>query len=160
MSAQAINEQVKMKIDNESKELILIGHAFVIAGEAGQIFRAISNSDWGLDGEIEFKNEKGEANGERLYLQLKSGDSYLYTRQNDNQEIFTIKNPRYAEYWQAHKYPVMLVIRTSDGQIRWMNVTDYLKRHGKDTKQIVFDGEPFTALNVARMRDRLLEIGK
>ena len=49
----------------------------------------------------------------------------------------------------------MLVIRTSDGQIRWMNVTDYLKRRGKDTKQIAFKGEPFTALNVARLRDKL-----
>jgi hypothetical protein len=50
----------------------------------------------------------------------------------------------------------MLVIRTSDGRIRWMNVTDYLLEHGKDTKQIVFQGEPFTALNVARHRDGLL----
>jgi hypothetical protein len=50
----------------------------------------------------------------------------------------------------------MLVIRTSDGQIRWMNVTDYLKRHGKETKQIVFDGEPFTAQSVWAMRDRVL----
>lgn len=53
----------------------------------------------------------------------------------------------------------MLVIRTSDGQIRWMNVTDYLaeKSKGRKTpvKQIVFDGEPFTALNLQRMRDRL-----
>jgi DNA-directed RNA polymerase subunit RPC12/RpoP len=155
---QAINEQVKIKLDNESRDLILIGHAFVIAGEAGQIFRATPNSDWGIDGEIEFKNEKGEASGKRLYLQLKSGDSYLYARQGDNKEIFTIKNPRHSEYWQAHEYPVMLVIRTSDGQIRWMNVTDYLKRHGKETKRIIFDGEPFTALNVARMRDKLINI--
>jgi hypothetical protein len=50
----------------------------------------------------------------------------------------------------------MLVIRTSDGQIRWMNVTEYLQRHTKETKQIVFDGEPFTALNLIRLRDRLL----
>jgi hypothetical protein len=54
-------------------------------------------------------------------------------------------------------YPVMLVIRTSDGRIRWMNVTDYLREHGKDTKQIVFDGEPFTALNVVRRREELLQ---
>ncbi|MCI0691544.1 hypothetical protein L0337_05995 [candidate division KSB1 bacterium] len=50
----------------------------------------------------------------------------------------------------------MLVIRTSDSQIRWMNVTDYLRRHGQNTKQIVFEGEPFTALNVARMRERVV----
>jgi hypothetical protein len=53
--------------------------------------------------------------------------------------------------------PVILVIRTSDSQIRWMNVTDYLRRHGKNTKQIVFEGEPFTALNVARMREKVVK---
>jgi hypothetical protein len=37
-----------------------------------------------------------------------------------------------------------------------MNVTDYLQQHGKATKQIVFEGEPFTAPNVARLMDRVL----
>jgi len=152
---QEMDAVAQINIDNESRELILVGHSFSTAGEAGQIFRPTPNSDWGIDGEIEFKNNKGEASGKRVYLQLKSGDSYLYTKKSGD-EIFTIKNPRHAEYWQSHDYPVMLVIRTSDGQIRWMNVTDYLKRHGKKTKQIVFDGEPFTALNVSRMRDRVI----
>lgn len=143
-------------IDNESRELILLGHAFAIAGEAGQIFRPTANSDWGIDGEIEFKNDKGQASGRRLYLQLKSGDSYLHDRKGDDKQIFRIKEQRWAEYWQSHEYPVMLVIRTSDGQIRWMNATDYLKRHGKDVKQIVFEGEPFTALNLLRLRDPIL----
>ena len=39
-------------------------------------------------------------------------------------------------------------------------MSDYLKkqREGgrKPTKQIVFQGEPFTALNLQRMRDRFL----
>jgi DNA-directed RNA polymerase subunit RPC12/RpoP len=151
-----LEEQARISIDNESRELILVGHAFAIAGEAGQIFRPIPNSDWGIDGEIEFKNDKGEASGQRVYLQLKSGDSYLYKRKDDGKEIFTIRKPRQAEYWLAQAYPVMLVIRTSDAQIRWMNVTDYLRRQGQKTKQVIFDGEPFTALSVARLRDRLL----
>ncbi len=50
----------------------------------------------------------------------------------------------------------MLVIRTSDGKIRWMNITEYLQRYGVDTKQVVFEGEAFTAGNVALMRNRLL----
>lgn len=150
-----LEEQARISIDNESRELILVGHAFAIAGEAGQIFRPTPNSDWGIDGEIEFKNEKGEASGKRVYLQLKSGDSYLYTRKGDGKEIFTLKNLRHAEYWQAHAYPVMLVIRTTDDQIRWMNVTDYLKQRKEKVPQIIFEGEPFTALSVARLRDSL-----
>ncbi len=54
---------------------------------------------------------------------------------------------------------MMPVIRTSDGKVRWMNVTDYLQQHGKATKQIVFEGEPFTAPNVARLMDIALGEG-
>jgi len=150
-----MDERARINLDNESRELILIGHAFAVSGEAGQIFRPTSNSDWGIDGEIEFKDYKGEASGKRVYLQLKSGDSYLYTQKSDGKEIFTIKKPRHAEYWRAQAYPVMLVIRTSDGQIRWMNVTEYLNAHGAKTRKVVFEGEPFTALNVLRLRNML-----
>lgn len=154
-TVRAIDEQARRAIDNESRELILLGHAFAIAGEAGQIFRPTPNSDWGIDGEIEFKNNQGEASGRRVYLQLKSGDSYLEQRK-DGREVFKIKKARHAEYWTAQEYPVMLVIRTSDGQIRWMNVTEYLKKQDKAVKQITFDGEPFTAASLWRMRDKVL----
>jgi len=53
----------------------------------------------------------------------------------------------------------MLVIRTSDGVIRWMDVSEYLKREsagGREVKQIVRDGEPFTALSLRHLRTRLL----
>jgi small GTP-binding protein len=155
-----LEEKSKVGIDNESLELILIGHSFAIAGEAGQIFRPTPNSDWGIDGEIEFKNHEGEASGKRIYLQLKSGDSYLYRRKSDGAEIFAIKKERHAEYWQQQAYPVMLVIRTLDGAIRWMDVSEYLKLESdygeKAVKQVVFKGEPFTTINLRRMRDRVL----
>lgn len=136
--------------DNESRELFLVGEAFKVVAESGHIFRPTPNSDWGIDGEIEFKNERGEATGRRVYLQLKSGDSYLRTRKRDGKEIFTIK-ARHAEYWQSHAYPVLLVIRNVNGQIRWMDVTEYLRRHGTSVKQIEFQGEPFTAESVKQM---------
>ena len=152
-----LEEQATARIDNESRELILVGHAFAIAGEAGQIFRPTPNSDWGIDGEIEFKDAAGKASGQRVYLQLKSGDSYLSPRQRDDVEILTIKSRRHATYWQQQAYPVMLVIRTSDGTIRWMNVTEYLQKQGrKQVKQVIFKGEPFTAQALQRLRDRLL----
>jgi GTPase SAR1 family protein/uncharacterized CHY-type Zn-finger protein len=152
-----MDEQAARKLDNESLELILEGQAKAIAGEAGQIYRDTTRSDWGIDAEIEFKNERGQASGKRVYLQLKSGDSFLYKRKGDEREIFHIRKKRHAEYWQSQAYPVMLVIRTSDGRIRWMNVTDYLEAQEKGTKKIVFEGEPFTALNLSRLRDKVME---
>ncbi len=160
--ARELEEQAKASIDNESRELILVGHTYAIAGEAGQIYRQYANSDHGIDGEIEFKDDTGRASGQRLYLQLKSGDSYLYKRQSEGTEIFQVKNERHSEYWQKQAYPVMLVIRTSDGSIRWMDVSDYLKNKsvlGEKIKRIVFDGEPFTALNLRKYREKMLKIG-
>jgi small GTP-binding protein len=157
--AREMQAQAQAVLDNESKELILVGHAFVVAGEAGHIFRPTANSDWGLDGEIEFKDHAGKASGQRVYLQLKSGDSYLDMRERTGVEVFTIKNERHAEYWRNQPCPVMLVVRTSDGRIRWMDVRSYLQRErdaGREVKQIVFSGEPFTAAAVRAARDRVL----
>ena len=36
--------------------------------------------DFGIDGEVEFKDNDGKASGKRIYIQLKSGNSYLRTR--------------------------------------------------------------------------------
>jgi hypothetical protein len=150
-----MEEQARASIDSESRELILVGHAFAIAGEAGQLFQPMPSPEWGIDGKIEFKNNRGEPSGRRVYLQLKIGDYYFQERRADGKEVLTIKDSRKADYWRSQDYPVMLVVRTSDGVIRWMNVTDYLKRQGAKARQVVFDGEPFTALSVARLRDRL-----
>ncbi|MES1242737.1 MAG: DUF4365 domain-containing protein [Acidobacteriota bacterium] len=158
--ARQMQEEAEFKIDNESRELILVGHAFAIAGEAGQIYRGYTNSDHGIDGEIEFKKDDGSASGKKLYLQLKSGDSYLTHRKRDDAEVFQIKNPRWVEYWQQQAYPVMLVIRTSDGHIRWMDVSAWLRREtagGKTVRQILFEGERFDALTLRRWRDRVLD---
>jgi hypothetical protein len=133
-----------------------VHHTGFIVAEAGQIYRGYTNSDHGIDGEIEFKDDQGRASGKRLYVQLKSGDSYLKKRQGDGAEVFQIKNPHWADYWQQQAYPVMLVIRRSDGEIRWMDVSAYLKREsgsGKTVRQIVFEGERFEAVSVQNLAE-------
>src|SRR5262249_55517006 len=122
-------------------------------------FRPTPNSDHGVDGEIEFKNPRGQASGKKVYVQLKSGDAYLDERKKDRVEIFDIKKERWAEYWQSLAYDVMLVVRTSDGKIRWMNATEYLRKNapaGQSVKQIVFEGTDFNETALLAMRDELL----
>jgi len=158
--SREMDSEAQTVLDNESRELILVGHAFSIVGEAGQIYRGYTNSDHGIDGEIEFKDDQGRASGRRLYVQLKSGDSYLKQRERDGAEVFQIKNPRWADYWQQQAYAVMLVIRTSDGEIRWMDVSAYLKREsagGKTVRQVVFTGERFDAVSVQHWRKKVLK---
>jgi hypothetical protein len=166
----AVKEQVcemqsegQAVIDNESRELLAVHHTGFIVAEAGQIYRGYTNSDHGIDGEIEFKDDQGHASGKRLYVQLKSGDSYLKQRRRDGAEVFQIKNPRWSDYWQQQAYAVMLVIRTSDGEIRWMDVSAYLKSEGaggKAVRQIVFEGERFDAVGVQSWRKKVLGGGK
>jgi len=148
----------QLVIENESRELILAGHAGAIAAEAGQIYRGYANSDHGIDGEIEFIDDQGRATGKRLYLQLKSGGSYTTRRERDGAEVFRIKNESWADYWRSRDYPVLLVIRASDGEIRWMDVSDYLKRDGENpVEQIMFTGERFDVMSVRRWRDKALK---
>ena len=71
-----------------------------------------------------------------------------------------IDKPRHADYWREQAFPVLLVIRTSDGAVRWMEVRDYLKRESDDGKkavrQIVFAGERFDVMSVRRWREKAL----
>jgi small GTP-binding protein len=155
-----LQEQSAIVLDNESKERALVGEVISAVALAGQICREFNVSDHGIDMEIEFKDDAGEATAKKLYLQLKSGDSYLRKRQRGEAEVFTIKDERHAHYWMAQAFPVLLVIRTSEGEVRWMEVRDWLKRASrsgkKPVKQIVFEGERFDVMSVRRWRDRVL----
>lgn len=159
----ALATQSQAKLDNESKDRALVGDVISTVALAGQISRELTVSDHGIDMEIEFKNDDGHATGRKLYLQLKSGDSYIRKRQRDDAEVFDIPKDRHAEYWMAQAFLVMLVIRNSEGEIRWMEVSEWLRRESdggrKQVKQIVFEGERFDVLSVRRWRDRLLAGG-
>ena len=56
----------------------------------------------------------------------------------------------------------MLVIRKSDGEISWMDVTAYLKGESagkKPVRQVVFEGERFDAVSVQNWRKKVLKAG-
>lgn len=134
--------------DTQSEEQGLIGHMLTICADANAIFRPVTMFDNGIDGEVEFKDpETGNASGRKIYVQLKSGNSYLRDRKRDGKEIFDVKNERHIQYWQNQPVDVYLVVRQHDEMrsedvIRWMNVSDYLKqRQDAQSKRLVFSGE-------------------
>jgi small GTP-binding protein len=153
-------EESAIELSNQSKERALVGEVISTVALADQISREFNVSDQGIDMEIEFNDDVHEATGRKLYLQLKSGDSYLRERKSDGAEIFTIKDERHARYWMTQAFPVLLVIRNSEGEVRWMEVRDWLKRATDDgkkpVKQIVFAGERFDVMSVRRWREKLL----
>jgi hypothetical protein len=160
-AVRALEAQSSEELDTLSKERLLVGEVISTVALAGQIAREMP-LDRGIDMEIEFRTPEGKDTGNKIYLQLKSGDSYLRVRKTDGVERFQIKEPRWADIWRQQKFPVWLVVRTSNGKIRWMEVGDLLKlRYGPTKpipKEIDFHGEPFTALAVQRLRDKTLHL--
>jgi predicted SprT family Zn-dependent metalloprotease len=147
------------ELDIQALEQILVGHMMAICGEANQIFRPLSMFDYGIDGEVEFKDNYGKASGKKIYVQLKSSSSHIRERKRDEKLIFDVKNPRHLEYWQNQSVDVYLVIRDAEEVIRWMNVTKYLRSHkNKKSRQIVFEGEELDASTLWRLRDNYLAI--
>jgi len=150
----------EIELSNQSKERALVGDVISTVALANQISREFNVSDHGIDMEIEFTDDNDEATGLKVYLQLKSGDSYLHKRKKDGTEVFTIKDERHVRYWMNQIAPVLLVIRNSEGEVRWMEVREWLRRESdngqKPVKQIIFDGERFDVMSVRRWRDRVL----
>jgi len=153
-----MDETATRELDTQVLEQILTGHMMAICGEANQIFRALTMWDDGIDGEVEFKNNDGAASGKKIYVKLKSGTSYVRTRNADRKEDFDVDKARHLEYWRSQPVDVYLVIRDAEETIRWMNVTRYLKdRRDKKSRQIIFTGEKLDAPAVWRVRDQFIK---
>jgi WD40 repeat protein len=151
----SMEETARKELDTQALEQILIGHMMAITGEANQIFRELTKFDYGIDGEVEFKDNNGTPSGKKIYIQLKNGGSYLRKRKADGKEIFDVKNERHLEYWINQPVDVYLVIRDAEEMIRWMNITRYLKeRKDKRNRQIIFDGEKLDLKAVWGVRDQ------
>ncbi|MBN3899948.1 MAG: DUF4365 domain-containing protein [Nostoc sp. NOS(2021)] len=128
-------------LDNENKEGIQRGQVMIIVNQAGQICEFYDNKRYGIDGEIEFKDDNGKPSGKRIYIQLKSGDSYLSLRQDGKLSVY-IKKREHLEYWKQQPYPVYLIVRDGKGKMYWRNVTEYLTKHpNNQTRTIVFSNE-------------------
>jgi WD40 repeat protein len=151
-----MDQRATATLDTQSLEQLLLGHMLATCAEANQIFRPVTMFDHGIDGEVEFKSDNGAASGRKIYVQLKSGNSFL-RRRTDGTEIFDVKNTRHLDYWVSQPVDVFLVIGNSEQGIRWMNLTHYLKnRKDKTSKQIVFSGERLDFAAIWRVRDQYL----
>jgi DNA-directed RNA polymerase subunit RPC12/RpoP len=156
----ALRETAQLVLDSESRERLLVGEALAMASRAGQIARELTVADHGIDMEIEFRDDAGAATGRKLYLQLKSGDSHLRARKRDESRVFRIAKPRHADYWADQAFPVMLVVRDSEGAIEWMEIGETLRTRRATGEwpahEIVFDSERFDIMSIRRWRDRQL----
>ena len=151
-----LQDQSDIELNNESKEARLVGEVISTVALAGQLCREFNVSDHGIDMEIEFNDDAGEATGRKVYLQLKSGDSHLRERKSDGAEIFTDQGRARRPLLDGTAIPGAAGHPQFRGQVRWMEVRQWLRSesdHGKKpVKQIVFDGQRFDVMSVRRWR--------
>jgi WD40 repeat protein len=149
------------EITSASKEGVMVGEVQTIVFAVDQIYRTINQPDEGIDGEIEFRDARKRATGLTYRVQLKAGDSHL-KKLKDGTEKFPMKR-HYEKLWAGTgTVPVLLIVRSSKGRIRYMNATDAIRaaqkaNPGQPVKQLVFIGEDFTREAVLRLRDERLK---
>jgi hypothetical protein len=75
--------------------------------ECGYIFRETPNADIGIDGQIEYVNQMGQASGKVVAAQIKSGDSYLLDKGN---HFVFYPSEKHRNYWSLFPLPVILFV--------------------------------------------------
>lgn len=84
------------------------------------IFRRQYGSDFGIDAQVEPRNEEGKGSGKLVALQIKSGASHFIRRGNGY--VFYGER-RHLDYWDMHSLPVLLVLHNpTDGMTLWQHV--------------------------------------
>jgi small GTP-binding protein len=166
---ELLKSQERVELDTRRQgKLLALEVAARITSADQKCFEIPGVEDEGLDMEVEFTDADGRGAGKRIYLQLKSGNSYLRRRKSDGAEIFPIKKQSWVRYWLKQDRPVLLVIGTFPddtdelrgtskerfANIRWMEIGDLLRSATEPVKQIVFRGERLDAVSVRGWRDR------
>lgn len=98
-----MEEKAALHLDAHAEEQILIGHVQAITGEANQIFRRFSGAGYGIDGEIEFKDNDGEPSGKKIYVQLKNGNSHRRSRR-DGRDFFDVTTTAASNIGSASRW--------------------------------------------------------
>lgn len=111
--------------NTNQKERIGVHQVGLILSSIGLIFRETSNSDTGIDGQIEYIDENNNATGHIIAVQIKSGSSYL----NDNGDYWSFHaDDAHKNYWNNYAIPVLLfVFNPNDNNIYYVNVSIALK---------------------------------
>jgi hypothetical protein len=103
----------------------------LMLAQLGFIFRESSNSDVGIDGQIEYVNNAGEATGKIIAVQIKSGSSYLYDSKSDNNNWTFYPDEKHKYYWEQFPIPVILFVHSPiEEKVYFIDARHYLKING------------------------------
>ncbi|MEM7013328.1 MAG: DUF4365 domain-containing protein, partial [Verrucomicrobiota bacterium] len=159
--AEEAGRKADEQIDIASKEGAMVGAVQQIVFGAKQIYRTEPQPDNGIDGRIAFR-VKGKEKGPEYRVQLKAGKSHLRVLKN-GVEKFDLKKKHWEDLWcDDDAAPVLLIIQTDDGRIRYVNATEKILAERKANPKrkrvtmITFDGEVFDESAVRQLRKERL----
>lgn len=95
------------KLNNHSKERIGVHLAALKVEKLGIIFRETSNTDIGIDGQIELFID--DYKSKLFAVQIKYGKSYFDNKEKDYQFIY-YPNEKHIQYWSSFPLPVLIFL--------------------------------------------------
>jgi hypothetical protein len=126
------------------------------------LWRETSNSDVGIDGQIEYRNERGQVTGNLAAVQIKSGISYI----GKNHPYIRFRpSIRQGNYWREFPIPVLLVIHDpSSDALYWTDARQQLRAGSNrevidlPTEQTVIGTDPKALFETVQPISDLLDI--
>jgi hypothetical protein len=115
---------------------LLQEHAGILAvatevNRMGLIWRETVMVDIGIDGQIEFVNEAGEAVGHLAAAQVKSGPSYFH---DHGSEWRFHPEAKHRFYWERFPIPVLVFLHSpADGATYWVDARQALRSPGRSS---------------------------
>ncbi|MET0399107.1 MAG: DUF4365 domain-containing protein [Longimicrobiaceae bacterium] len=101
----------------------------------GLIWRETIMVDVGIDGQIEFVNEAGEALGHLAAAQVKSGPSYFH---DHGSEWRFYPEAKHRFYWERFPIPVLVFLHSpADGTTYWVDARQALRSPGTSSSAYV-----------------------
>ncbi|WP_333889179.1 DUF4365 domain-containing protein [Sphingobacterium siyangense] len=123
--------------DNYYKEREGVLKVALELNSIGCIFRETPNGDIGIDGQIEYINDRGEATGKIVAAQIKSGNSHLIDK-GDHFAFYP--NEKHKIYWSMFPLPVILfVYYPNDDKIYFTDVRYQLRIPKQNRGYLVLD---------------------
>jgi hypothetical protein len=116
-------------IDTNKSERIGVHKVAYLLSEMGLIFRETSNSDTGIDGQVEEVDENNNATGRIMAVQIKSGRSYLHDS-GDYWKFYV--DEAHKNYWRLFPIPVILLVyNPKDDNVYFIDAKYALNTTGK-----------------------------
>jgi hypothetical protein len=114
----------------QSQERIGVSIVAETVSRMNLIWRETPTTDVGIDGQIEFVNDLGEATGQIVAVQVKTGPSYL--KGNRNKTWVYYPSDAHRRYWEQFPVPVLLFLcDPGTRRVFWVDARQLLRSQSK-----------------------------